>query len=512
MSVMLIAGFAGCGSKDDSKSNDVGVKSITSNKGTVVTTAGAYTLDVAYDVTAVTLTVETSSGDASVVSGASINVDLSNVLQGASTTAVFTVKAENGDTKEYTVTITKTVNEATITAVTAYGNAAGGDLSTQAKIDAAKALKAKIVTTGLTTADVAAVKVITDAADAKVAAAQKVIDDQKAADAIEAAIAALPAVANLTYADKAAVNAANAKVTAASAEVKALVDVVALAKLFDLLDELAVIEADVTDPVVTLTGSANITLYVGATYTEYGATAVDAADGVVEVTVTGTVNTSKAGIYTITYTAKDRKGNEGTAERTVTVIDKPLTSDLKVSPYGYYTNLVKAIYSIRIDVNNTDIVKVVVKATNPLMFEDTTTAASVAFVVNSDSVETGEIYFAKNETIVTVEGYDSDDNLIATATGSLEKQVSVAYDAIVEVVDNGESIFPGANNYTVSIEVTDSNIKTVDVYAGTSKVGTITINELKGTKNVIISNGTTSIKLKAKDADGNEIGTILQQI
>ena len=72
---------------------------------------------------------------------------------------------------------------------------------------------------------------------------------------------------------------------------------------------------DRTAPVITLTGSASVTLDAGDTYTEEGAT----ADTGETVTVTGTVDTDTPGDYTITYTATDAAGNTGTASRTVIV-------------------------------------------------------------------------------------------------------------------------------------------------------------------------------------------------
>ena len=83
---------------------------------------------------------------------------------------------------------------------------------------------------------------------------------------------------------------------------------------------IARIATDSTAPVITLNGSANVSLTIGATYTELGATWVDNADGTGDATVTGTVNTAVAGTYTITYTQTDIAGNIATpVTRTVTV-------------------------------------------------------------------------------------------------------------------------------------------------------------------------------------------------
>lgn len=77
--------------------------------------------------------------------------------------------------------------------------------------------------------------------------------------------------------------------------------------------------ADTIAPVITLNGSNPVNLTVGATWTDPGATAVDAVDGICNVSVSGTVNTGAAGTYTITYSAADRSGNQATATRTVVV-------------------------------------------------------------------------------------------------------------------------------------------------------------------------------------------------
>ncbi|MDB4395949.1 DUF5011 domain-containing protein, partial [Akkermansiaceae bacterium] len=78
---------------------------------------------------------------------------------------------------------------------------------------------------------------------------------------------------------------------------------------------------DITLPVITLNGG-DVTIEAGESYTELGATASDNyyTTGL-DVTPTGAVNTSAVGTYTITYSAIDGSQNEGTATRTVTVVD-----------------------------------------------------------------------------------------------------------------------------------------------------------------------------------------------
>jgi len=76
---------------------------------------------------------------------------------------------------------------------------------------------------------------------------------------------------------------------------------------------------DIIKPVITLKGESTITLNVGDLYTEAGAAASDDRDGLIVVTLAGSVNTSTAGTYTLTYTATDSAGNSATKIRTVNV-------------------------------------------------------------------------------------------------------------------------------------------------------------------------------------------------
>ena len=73
---------------------------------------------------------------------------------------------------------------------------------------------------------------------------------------------------------------------------------------------------DIITPVITVTPGTD-TVERLSTWTDAGAVA-DAGE---TITVSGTVDTSTVGTYTITYTATDTSGNTGTASRTVTVVD-----------------------------------------------------------------------------------------------------------------------------------------------------------------------------------------------
>ena len=82
-----------------------------------------------------------------------------------------------------------------------------------------------------------------------------------------------------------------------------------------------------TPPVITILGSNPLNLTVGQVFTDPGATALDAEDGNLtsSIVVTGTVNTSIAGTYTITYSVTDSGGLSDTKTRTVIVGTVPPT-------------------------------------------------------------------------------------------------------------------------------------------------------------------------------------------
>ena len=85
-------------------------------------------------------------------------------------------------------------------------------------------------------------------------------------------------------------------------------------------DNLTYSPKDTNAPIITLDGDTLISLNIGSTYTEEGAVAKDDVDGEVAVIISGSVDTSTAGVYAITYTAKDTAGNSATpVTRTVNV-------------------------------------------------------------------------------------------------------------------------------------------------------------------------------------------------
>ena len=95
---------------------------------------------------------------------------------------------------------------------------------------------------------------------------------------------------------------------------------------------------DPIPPEITLKGDSTITLAYGKAYVEPGYTAADNCEGDItdRVQISGSVNSTRPGTYTITYTVSDRYGNTDTQVRTVKVkariLPKPQQSE--VTPAG----------------------------------------------------------------------------------------------------------------------------------------------------------------------------------
>ena len=95
---------------------------------------------------------------------------------------------------------------------------------------------------------------------------------------------------------------------------------------------------DTTAPVVTIIGG-NVSLFIGQTYTEQGATANDTQDGDLtdRIEINIIPNTSLSGYYDVKYTVTDNANNEGSADRIVNVSNQ--ASSL-IGKYDVYDSVV----------------------------------------------------------------------------------------------------------------------------------------------------------------------------
>ncbi len=95
-------------------------------------------------------------------------------------------------------------------------------------------------------------------------------------------------------------------------------------------------DTDTTDPVITLRGSSSVSVALGTTYTDAGATCNDDTDGDIssQIVVSNPVNTSVAQTYTVGYTCTDAASNSAHATRTVTVTADADTTDPVIALVG----------------------------------------------------------------------------------------------------------------------------------------------------------------------------------
>ena len=85
---------------------------------------------------------------------------------------------------------------------------------------------------------------------------------------------------------------------------------------------------DATIPVISLEGSASISLEAGTAYTDAGATATDNIDGAItgSIVTVNPVDINTVGTYTVTYNVSDAAGNAATAVTRTVVVVEPVLS------------------------------------------------------------------------------------------------------------------------------------------------------------------------------------------
>lgn len=194
-------------------------------------------------------------------------------------------------------------------------------------------------------------------------------------------------------------------------------------------------EATVTDttaPTITLLGQNPMTLTVGDTFTDPGATASDNVDGNISgsIVVAGdTVNTAAAGTYTITYNVSDTATNPATQEtRTVIVVDPAVTP---VTPTVTLNGV--AIVS---SYTATD---AATRFASGLQF-DTTNAASVT--VNGSSVTAGATITAATLGEATTLGLHVYNVVVTSSTGETAN-ITVSYEVVADFDDTASLAVTG---------------------------------------------------------------------
>ena len=250
---------------------------------------------------------------------------------------------------------------------------------------------------------------------------------------------------------------------------------------------------DTTPPVITLNGSASITLNVGDTYNELGATALDDTDGDITSSIViggDTVNTAVAGTYVVTYNVSDAAGNAATeVTRSVTVNGG---SSSTIIHEGYFetgldgwadggsdcarvnsSRSCENLYSVRLRDNS----GVASSMTSPSFNLSSYNSVDVEFLFYPNSMENGEDFWLRYndgsgwQTIATyARGTDFQNDACYTSTVTLDaSQFNLANGAQFrfqcDASGNGDRIYIDAvviTGFTGSRENPDNNVTPID--------------------------------------------------
>gem|GEM_PF-793928 len=113
---------------------------------------------------------------------------------------------------------------------------------------------------------------------------------------------------------------------------------------------------DTKKPVITLNGASEIRITVGDAFTDPGATATDDCAGSLEITTSGSVNTSVAATYELVYTATDPSGNKAEAKRTV-IVEEVAAGNLEITTSSGSPNIIN--FGNDLQVNKTYMQKII---------------------------------------------------------------------------------------------------------------------------------------------------------
>ena len=273
---------------------------------------------------------------------------------------------------------------------------------------------------------------------------------------------------------------------------------------------------DTTTPVITLIGDSQVTIEVGSTYTDAGATATDNYDGDLspQIVVTNNVDVNTVGSYTVTYSVSDSSNNAATVvTRTVNVVDltaptitilgdNPATieasssyTDAGATATDNYNNDVTS----DITVTSTVDTNIIGSYTVTYTVSDTAgnQATAVRTVIVEDSTLPSITLIGPNT--VTVEAGSSYSDAGATATDSYDGDLTSS------IATNNNVDINTVGSYTVTYTVSDSSgntataSRTVNVVDTTAPVITIS-----GANPLDVDLGTTYNDAGASATDAND--------
>ena len=250
--------------------------------------------------------------------------------------------------------------------------------------------------------------------------------------------------------------------------------------------------ADVTVPVITISGSNPVNIVSGLVYTDAGATATDDVDGDITLNIITTglpVDTSATGTQSIVYTVTDGAGNTASSTRTVNVISAPvdivppvitITGGTPTTVYASSTysdagatatdNIDGAVsvteLSNDVDTNITGSYSVVYSASDAAGNTSTTTRTVIVIPSLADVIS--PVIFITGGTPTTVIASSTYVDQGATATDDVDGDVTASIVPVSTVDTNVIGVYTVTYTATDSVLNSSTAIRTVNVVEATS--------------------------------------------
>ena len=317
---------------------------------------------------------------------------------------------------------------------------------------------------------------------------------------------------------------------------------------------------DTTLPVITLLGDATVSIEVGSTYTDAGATASDNYDGDItsSIVTVNPVDTDVVGQYTVTYNVSDANNNAALeVTRTVNVVDTTIpvitllggaTVDIEVgSTYtdagatasdnydGDITSSIVTVNPVDTDVvgqytvtynvsdaNNNAAVEVtrtvnVVDTTIPVitLVGDATVDIEVGSTYTDEGATASDNYDGNiTSSIVTVNPVDTDvvgQYTVTYNVSDANNNAAVEVTRTVNVVDTTIPVITLVGGATVDIEVgstyTDAGATASDNYDGDITSSIVTVNTVDAS-----TVGTYTVTYDVSDANNNDAVQVIRTV
>lgn len=276
-----------------------------------------------------------------------------------------------------------------------------------------------------------------------------------------------------------------------------LSDAIIVSKVIDLMPPQIILNSDISGNV------SPIQILKDSSYIEPGATCTDNVDRVCNVIISGNVDTSILGSYSLSYFAKDQKGNNVTVVRLVRVVETPL-----VLPVSDVTPPVIILS------NNSAILEVLVNST--FIFPTATCTDNVDKVCNviiSGNVDTS---VPGNYTII-YSTTDSSNNLInINQTVMVVTNLSQGYvceNKLEDIYLSVDNNITKNNNFIIegSFIIKCDSVLSIEILNGLDEVrGTCSIGENSFVCNTVLLEGDNLLKIVITGIDGHKINKYIQ--